>query len=231
MPEPHLLRKRETVLGFALRRGQRVARREQEHVQSVAAIGRPREVAALVGGLERTAHQITASPNMSRLWQDGLSQGQIGQGLEAPQAPMFDQVVAKLAEAHSGLVVAEISASDPAKHGIGEARPVAVATLEAEIDRAADDQGLEGDIRPNGRRKDLGQHIERREGDRVAHQRQLDERLDGAAPELGPDPLVFAGHLLVSRLRRPVDADPSEVVETDGDRAAALTQRRVHIYA
>ena len=32
-------------------------------------------------------------------------------------------------------------------------------------------------------------------------------------------------------MRRPVDADPSEVVETDGDRAAALTKSRVHINA
>jgi len=32
-PEPHLLRKRETVLGFALRLGKRVALREQVRVQ------------------------------------------------------------------------------------------------------------------------------------------------------------------------------------------------------
>ena len=124
-----------------------------------------------------------------------------------------------------------MQASDHAKQCIGEARPIAVATLEAEIDRSADDQGLEVSIRKPCRRKDPVQHIERREGYRVAHQRQLDELLDGAAPELGPDPLVFASHVLVGRMRRPVDADPSEVVETDGDRAAALTKRRVHIHA
>ena len=80
---------------------------------------------------------------MSRQWQDGLSQGQIRQGLEAPQSPSFDQVVTELAEAKSGLEVAEMRASDQAKHCIGEARPVAVAMLEAEIDRPTDSQEFE----------------------------------------------------------------------------------------
>ena len=65
-PKSHRLRKRETVLGFALRLGKRVARREQVHVQCAAAIGRAREVADLVGGLERTAYQLAASPDMAR---------------------------------------------------------------------------------------------------------------------------------------------------------------------
>src|SRR5437870_10704344 len=90
-PEPHLLRKRETVLGFALRLGKRVARREQVRVQLVAAIGRAREVADLVCGLESAAHQLAASPDMSRPWQDGISQAQIGHGLEAPQSPLLDR--------------------------------------------------------------------------------------------------------------------------------------------
>src|SRR4029453_937549 len=122
---------------------------------------------------------------------------QIGYGLEAPQSPLFDQVVAELAKAQSGLVVAEMRASDPAKHGIGEARAVAVATLEAEIDRSTDDQGHEVFIRMPCRRHEPGQHIKGRKGYRVAHQRQLDELLDGATADLGPDPLVFASHVLV----------------------------------
>jgi hypothetical protein len=131
------------MLGFALRLGKRVARREQVRVQLVAAIDRAREIADLVGGLERAARHLAASPDMSRPWQDGMSQGQIGQGLEAPQSPSFDQVVAELSEAKSGLEVAEMRASDPAKHRIGEARPVAVAMLEAEIDRLTDSQEFE----------------------------------------------------------------------------------------
>jgi hypothetical protein len=38
-PKPYLLRKRESVLGFALRLGKRVAVREQVRVQLVAAVG------------------------------------------------------------------------------------------------------------------------------------------------------------------------------------------------
>src|SRR5215470_8779059 len=115
-PGPHLLHKRDTILDFALRLGKRGARREQVYIPLVAAIDRAREIADLVGGLERAAYQLVASPDMSRPWQDVISQGHIGHDLEAPQSPLFDQVVAELAEAHSGLVVAEMQASDHAKH-------------------------------------------------------------------------------------------------------------------
>src|SRR6185436_1922820 len=53
MPEPHLLRKRETVLGYALRLGKRVAHREQIRVQLVGAIGSTSEVADPICRLER----------------------------------------------------------------------------------------------------------------------------------------------------------------------------------
>ena len=86
-------------------------------------------------------------------------------------------------------------------------------------------------IRKQCRRQDLGQHIQSREGRRVAHQGQLNELLDRAAPELRPDPLVFASHFLFCRMRRPFDAQMSEVVETDGDRAVALIEGRVQIHA
>src|SRR5262249_15814141 len=75
IPEPHLPCKRETVLGFALRLGKRVARREQICVHLLAAIGRRSEVAALVGGVERAVQHLAASPEMSRQWQDGMAQG------------------------------------------------------------------------------------------------------------------------------------------------------------
>ena len=64
--EPRLLRERETMLGFALHLGERIARREKVRVQVVAAVGRISEVADLVRRLERAAHQIAASPDMSR---------------------------------------------------------------------------------------------------------------------------------------------------------------------
>ncbi len=73
-----------------------------------------------------------------------VAEDQIGPGLEALQPALFDQIIAELAEAKSGLVVAEVRPSDHAQHCIGEARAVAVAVLEAEIDHPTDDQGRAG---------------------------------------------------------------------------------------
>src|SRR4029450_4467156 len=47
---------------------------------------------------------------------------------------------------------------------------------------------------------------------------------------LRPDPLIFASRFLVGRVRRPLDAQMPEVVETDSDRAVALTECRVEIH-
>ena len=49
--------------------------------------------------------------------------------------------------------------------------------------------------------------------------------------ELRPDPLVFAARFLFRRMRRPLDAQMPEVVETDGNGAAALIECRVQIHA
>ena len=46
--EPHLLRKRETMLGFALHLDERIARREKVRIRLIAAVGRKSEVADLV---------------------------------------------------------------------------------------------------------------------------------------------------------------------------------------
>ena len=113
-----------------------------------------------------------------------ISEAHIGPGLEALQPAFFDQFIAEPAESKSGLVVAEVRSGDHAKPYIGEARTVAVAALEAEIDRPADDQGRKVRIRKQGRRQDLGQNIQGREGRRVAHQGQINELLNRAAPEL-----------------------------------------------
>ena len=114
---------------------------------------------------------------------------------------------------------------------IDAARSVAVAALEAEIDRSAGDQGKQVRIRIECRWPDLGQNVQRRKRRRVAHQRQFDQRLDRAAPELRPDPLVLASRFLFRRMWRPVDAKMPEVVKTDGNGAAALIEGRVQICA
>jgi hypothetical protein len=83
----------------------------------------------------------------------------------------------------------------------------------------------------NGRRQDPGQNIQRRERRRIAHQGQLKELLNRATPELRPDPLVFASRLGFRRMRRPVDARASQVVQTDSNRSVALIEGRVQIHA
>ena len=119
---------------------QRISRRQKVRVQVVAAVRRKSEVADLVRGIERPTHQVTASPDMFRPWHDVTSKAHIGPGLETLQAAFFDQFIAKPTESKSGLVVAEVRSGYHAKPYIGDARTVAVAMLEAEIDHPADDQ-------------------------------------------------------------------------------------------
>jgi hypothetical protein len=54
--------------------------------------------------------------------------------------------------------------------------------------------------------------------------------VDRTGSERRPDSLVFAPHLLFRRMRRPLDAQMPQVVETDGDRGAALIERHVQIH-
>ena len=69
-PESRPLREREAMLSFAFHLGKRIARHEKVRVQLVAAIAGVNEVAGFVCHLERAAHQIAASPDMARPWQN-----------------------------------------------------------------------------------------------------------------------------------------------------------------
>ena len=182
--EPSLLRKLEAILGFTLHLGERISRRQKVRVQVDAAVRRKSEVADLVRGLERSMYEVAASPDMFRPWHNVTSEDHIGPGLEALQAAFFDQFIAEPTESKSGLVVAEVRSSYLTKPYIGDARTVAVATFEAEIDRPADDQGKKVRVRKQCRRQDLGQNVQSCEGCRVAHQGQVNELLDRAASEL-----------------------------------------------
>ena len=63
--------------------------------------------------------------------------------METRQPALLDEVIAERTEAKSGLIVAEARARIHAKPYVGEARSVAVAVLDAEINHPADDQGIE----------------------------------------------------------------------------------------
>src|SRR5258705_8857354 len=114
-PEPRLLREREAMVGFAFHLGKRIARREKVRGQFVAAVGGVSEVAGLVCRLERAAHQIAASPDISRPGQNDIAKVHIDPGLETRQSASFDQVIAELTEAVCRLVVAEAGPRDYAK--------------------------------------------------------------------------------------------------------------------
>ena len=113
--EAYLLRKREAFLGFTLHLNQRVSRRQKIRVQVVTAVRRETEIAGLVRGLERPAHQVPTGPDMFRPWDDEISETHIGACLEAIQTRFFAQFIAEPAESKSRLVVAEMRTSYHAK--------------------------------------------------------------------------------------------------------------------
>src|SRR5262249_3755776 len=113
----------------------------------------------------------------------------------------FDEFKADLTESKCRLVVPEARSGNPAERDIGEARRVAVAALEAEIDRSADGQNVQIPIAKKSRRYDLGQNVDGRERVRVGHQRQIQDILDRASAELRPHLLVFAPRFLFCRMR------------------------------
>src|SRR5215470_14606469 len=96
---------------------------------------------------------------------------------------------------------------------IGNTRTVAVAPLEADIDRPAGDQGNKVRIRKQCRWESLGQNVQRRQGRRIAHQGQLDELLDLAVALLVAQTPAFSSCFLSRRMQRPNNAQKSEVVK------------------
>jgi hypothetical protein len=62
---------------------------------------------------------------------------------------------------------------------------------------------------------------------RIAHQRQVDEFLYRAAPDLLPYPIIFSLDLVRYRTRRPVNTAPLEVFKADLHAAVASIQGRV----
>src|SRR6516225_6254557 len=141
--EPNLLRKLETILGLMLHLRERIPRREKVRNQVVAAVSRKGKVTDPIGGIEGATHQIAAGPDMSRPWQDDISEKHVGSGLKTLQSAFFDQVIAKPAESAPSPVVAEARSGDDGKPYVGEARPVAIAVLETEVDHPTDDKRKE----------------------------------------------------------------------------------------
>src|ERR1700722_15306065 len=99
------------------------------------------------------------------------------------QTALFDQRIPEPAELETTLIIIEVGSSDHAKEHVSEARSVAVAVLKTEIHHPADYKRKQIRVGKQGRRRNLGQHILGYEGQRVAHQRQIDKLLNRAASE------------------------------------------------
>src|SRR5579863_5962906 len=136
--KPSLIRKLEVILEFTLHLSERISRGKQIRVQDAAAVRRISEVAGLTRRLERPTYQVAAGPDMFRPWRDITSEEHIRPGLEALQSAFFDQFIGELAEAKCCRVITKIWPDHHAERYVCVARTVAVAVLEAQINRPTD---------------------------------------------------------------------------------------------
>ena len=221
----------EAILGLALRLGERIARRQHVPDQVGVAVGGVNDVSVPGGDIDTSAHQLASRLHVLSPWHDQVPEHDIDAGLEALQSASFDQLVPQATEFERGLVLAEACTGNDRQPLVGQARSIAVAALEGQIDRVGDDEHFAVLVSTRPRRFHLVQDVHGRQRSRIAHQRQFDKVIDRAAAEPGQDPLVFASSLVFGGMGRPVNAHTPEVVETDLDGAAALTESRVDIHA
>src|SRR5271165_3107675 len=149
--------------------------------------------------------------------------------LEALKFRLLRKLTTQARKSKTSGIVAEMRPGEYSKLPIGDTRGVAVALLKTEIDGSAgcQDKQIEIARRPERRGCEFYQNVDCRDRCRVIHRMQLNEVLDRAPPELGPDSLVFAACFLHCRMRRPVDPQCSEIVETDGYGAVGLINGHV----
>src|SRR5262245_38122264 len=104
-------------------------------------------------------------------------------GVELAEVSPLEHLVAQTPEAEADFEVAEESARDEPEVLVREARAVAIAAHETELDGCADDQGQEVLVRAHCTRNDLREHIHGCAGRRIGHQGQIDDLVDRATLE------------------------------------------------
>ena len=137
--------------GFQFHVREQITCREEIRHQIATRIYRIRKIAHGIRRIKCSTEQIAPSSEMFGPRNDETGETQIYPGLKSLQPKPFDQIVAEPAEAKAGLVVAKARSRDHGKVYIGNTRPVAVAPLEAEIDRPARDQGMKVRTRKQSR--------------------------------------------------------------------------------
>jgi hypothetical protein len=227
----HLCLAREglTTLHFTLNVGKRITVRNQIHYLGRGANARVHEVASVSRRLNSTIDELAAFSDMPPPRQDHISTIQVYAGLETPQSTALNELIGKLPYTARGLVRAEPQAGDHSEPGIGHSRHVAVAALQCKSERPATGEGVEIAVGELCRRTESVQNVQRSETWRISHQRKGDQFLSRAPVELRPNALVCAARILFRRVRRPVDAEMPEVVETDSDRATVLMEHAIKI--
>ncbi len=145
--------------------------------------------------------------------EDQPAEAAVNTRLEAIETATLHEIEAELPEAKRRLVVPEIGAQDHAHELVSQARGVAVAMLEAPIHHAPDDETVQVRVGEHDRRRAGDQHLERGALVGIGQQRQVDELLDRARPQLSPHAIVLLADQLVRRPRGPVDTDALQVLE------------------
>ena len=102
--------------------------------------------------------------------------------------------------------------------------------LQAEVRHPAGDETRQVHVSDDDRRQHHGKYVHRPARDRIVHSGQVEQRLNRAFPHLPPQPLVFLPDLLVRRVRRPLDADAVQVLESDLNDAVSLIQVREELH-
>src|SRR5271167_2217233 len=92
-------------------------------------------------------------------WIDDMREIQVHAGTKAREATFLHKVEAELAELGRGAVVVEMRSQKQAEPDTGEARPVGVPLLHADVRHARNDQAEQVLVCEQSRRKERGQHV------------------------------------------------------------------------
>src|SRR4029077_18717214 len=192
------------------------------------AVTREGDIAESVGRVESAPHEAEAGTDGQR--PERVDPKQIvDSGLEATQTALLQQVQAELSETEPGPVIPKARPEEISEPDVGEARSVGVAVLQAEVRDSADDEEEQILVGQVGWRQGRGQDVHGRAPLGVRHQGQMDEILDRATPDLAREALVFSLDLLLRRVRRPLDADVPEILETGLHGTVAPAERHEEV--
>ena len=116
-------------------------------------------ITAFVGDFENGALKVSATRDvrLPRHHRGGIVMAD--EALKSPQACTLDQFTPQATEADTGVEIAEVPAGDEPQVCVGEARTVAMAPLQAEVDRCANQQGPKIQVDHGGGRDDFRDYV------------------------------------------------------------------------